>query len=109
MSAHWQVVDYLFTIALPDELAAAGKRLFDLVWRTSLDKPGFTIVRFTAPVDSHELRRAMFSLVDSFPLQFRPERLGRFDQQVSSKFHRDGAPPASLLLLGYEPRSTPRY
>jgi hypothetical protein len=34
--------------------------------------------------------------------RFVPERLGRFDQQVSTKFHRDGAPDASLLILGYE-------
>ncbi len=30
------------------------------------------------------------------------ERLGRFDQQVTSRFHRDGAPPGSIILLGYE-------
>lgn len=31
------------------------------------------------------------------------ERLGRFDQQVSTRFHRDGAAEISLLILGYEP------
>jgi hypothetical protein len=45
----------------------------------------------------------MIELVAAFPVAFVVERLGRFDQQVSSKFHRDGAPAASLLLLGYEP------
>jgi len=29
--------------------------------------------------------------------------MGRFDQQVTTKFHLDGAPPESLLMLGYEP------
>jgi hypothetical protein len=47
----------------------------------------------------------MFALVEAFPVRFVAERLGRFDQQVSSKFHRDGAPPASFLLLGYEASS----
>ncbi len=45
----------------------------------------------------------MVELVAAFPVRFVPERFGRFDQQVSSRFHRDGAPPASLLVLGYEP------
>lgn len=36
---------------------------------------------------------------------FVAERLGRFDQQVTTKFHRDGAPEESLLVLGYEPSS----
>ncbi|OWK47224.1 hypothetical protein FRUB_00923 [Fimbriiglobus ruber] len=62
---------------------------------------------------SRELRRFMLELVDAFGTvavgqglpRFVPERLGRFDQQVTSKFHRDGAPAASLLVLGYEPTS----
>jgi hypothetical protein len=44
----------------------------------------------------------MLEIASALPGPFVVERLGRFDQQVSSKFHRDGAPPASLLLLGYE-------
>jgi hypothetical protein len=82
------------------ELAA---ELFRLVWRTTLEQPGFAVVRFATPPDSRALRRAIFDLVAAMPIRFVAERLGRFDQQVSSKFHRDGAPPASLLLLGYEP------
>jgi hypothetical protein len=73
------------------------------VWRTSLNEPGFLLIRFADAVDSHALRRSMVSLIESLPKEFTIERLGRFDQQVSSKFHRDGAPLESLLLLGYEP------
>jgi hypothetical protein len=29
--------------------------------------------------------------------------MGRFDQQETTKFHLDGAPAESLLVLGYEP------
>ena len=29
--------------------------------------------------------------------------MGRFDQQETTKFHRDGAPDTSLLVLGYAP------
>lgn len=87
----------------PDDVGATALRAFRQVWRASLEEPGFALLRFTRPVGSHELRRAMVMLVRAFPVDFVPERFGRFDQQVSSKFHRDGAPPASLLVLGYEP------
>jgi hypothetical protein len=101
----WSPADYLVSLAHlpPEDLSAAARRVFDLAWRAMLDQPGFALLRFAARVTSRELRRAMIALADAFPVRFVPERLGRFDQQVSSKFHRDGAPPASLLLLGYEP------
>jgi hypothetical protein len=73
------------------------------VWRTTLKQPGFALVCLSQPVDSHSLRKCMLSLLEAFPSRFAIERMGRFDQQVSSKFHRDGAPLASMLLLGYEP------
>ncbi len=87
----------------PDDVPASASEVFRRVWRSTLDQPGFALLRFARPVDSRELRRALVELVDAFPVRFVPERFGRFDQQVSSKFHRDGAPPASLLALGYEP------
>lgn len=87
----------------PADVPASAPEVFRRVWRTSLDEPGFALLRFARAVSSHELRRAMVDLVAAFPVEFVPERFGRFDQQVSSRFHRDGAPPASLLVLGYEP------
>jgi hypothetical protein len=87
----------------PADIPATAPEVFRRVWRVALDQPGFALVRFAREVDSHHLRRAMVELVACFPVAFVPERFGRFDQQVSSKFHRDGAPPASLLVLGYEP------
>jgi hypothetical protein len=84
-------------------VSATAPEVFRRVWRSALDQPGFALLRFAREVSSHELRRAMVALVGAFPVRFVPERFGRFDQQVSSKFHRDGAPPASLLVLGYEP------
>ncbi|MDB5311872.1 MAG: hypothetical protein JWO38_6074 [Gemmataceae bacterium] len=88
---------------LPDDLSGVAGAVFRRVWRTTLDDPGFAVVRFAGPVGSNELRRVMFRLVAGMPVRFVPERLGRFDQQATSRFHRDGAPAASLLLLGYEP------
>lgn len=89
--------------AAPADVASLASDVFERVWRTALDRPGFALLRFSCGVSSRELRRAMVELVAAFPVAFVPERFGRFDQQVSSKFHRDGAPPASLLVLGYEP------
>ncbi|HJZ58805.1 MAG TPA: hypothetical protein VKE74_27935 [Gemmataceae bacterium] len=87
---------------VPDDLPGPTAELFGWVWRTTLTEPGFALVRFSGPVGSRDLRRVLFQLVEALPVRFTPERLGRFDQQVSSRFHRDGAPAASLLLLGYE-------
>lgn len=87
----------------PDNSAALAPEVFRRVWRTSLGAPGFALVRFPREVSSHDLRRATVEVVAAMPVPFVPERFGRFDQQVSSRFHRDGAPPASLLALGYEP------
>jgi hypothetical protein len=87
----------------PNNASSVAPAVFRRVWRTSLDQLGYAILRFTREVTSCELRRAMVDLVEAFPVSFVPERFGRFDQQVSSKFHRDGAPLASLLVLGYEP------
>lgn len=87
----------------PADPGSAAPQVFRRVWRTSLGDPGFALLRLLHDASSRQLRRAMVDLVGAFPVKFVPERFGRFDQQVSSRFHRDGAPPASLLVLGYEP------
>jgi hypothetical protein len=60
---------------------------------------------------SHALRLAMLTLKERLSdicfrrtgrrLLFRS--LARFDQQETTKFHLDGAPDQSMLMLGYEP------
>jgi hypothetical protein len=92
------------------DLADTGglaRQVHTRVWRRTLDQPGYALIRFASPIDSLTLRRTMLSLLAAFPEPFVIERLGRFDQQVSSKFHRDGAPDQSMLLLGYEPTPIP--
>jgi hypothetical protein len=82
-------------------------RLFRAVWRMALDEPGWAVLIPAEPFDSIGIRREMLwvlaALGDEAGNPFVIERLGRFDQQVTTKFHRDGAPDASLLILGYEP------
>jgi hypothetical protein len=100
----WPESAYRFDLPhpAPADVSRLAAAVFPRVWRTALDRPGFAVVRFGGPVGSPALRRFLLDLAAAFPLPFVPERLGRFDQQVSSRFHRDGAPPASVLLLGYE-------
>jgi hypothetical protein len=85
-----------------------ARSAFTQVWRTAADRTGFAVFSFTDPQPtSRELRQAMLGVASAFGelngVPFVPERVGRFDQQVSTRFHRDGAPNTSLLLLGYEP------
>src|SRR5262249_12941882 len=96
-SSPWSEADYRVDLPhpLPDDLAPFAAEMFGCTWRTTLDQPGFALVRFAGPVGSRELRKVLFGLTAAFPARFVPERLGRFDQQVTSRFHRDGAPARS--------------
>ena len=109
MTAHsslWTESEYCLDCSGSDvtELAHLFHRR---VWRTSLDEPGIALIRLPKSTTSMHVRRLMFEILEAMPVRFVPERLGRFDQQVTSRFHRDGAPSSSLLLLGYEASSIP--
>jgi hypothetical protein len=90
---------------------AGAEHVFDLVWRFDFDSPGFCLLDADSRIDSHALRRAMLTLKERLSdvcgqrtgrrLLFRS--LARFDQQETTKFHLDGAPEQSMLMLGYEP------
>ena len=86
------------------------QNLYDLVWRTDFGMPGYAAIDLPDH-DSFALRRLMIEVQRAFTAislsrgrkPFTIRSLGRFDQQVTTKFHLDGAPPESLLVLGYEP------
>lgn len=86
-------------------------RVFLLVFRTTLDASGFALLRFDAPISSTDLRRFMVSLKRQLGQLYFQERgrhlvyrsMLRFDQQATTRFHLDGAPEESYLMLGYEP------
>lgn len=92
-------------------LLAQAERVFDLVWRVDFTAPGFCSIEMPAGIDSHALRAAMVDLKERLSevsvgrggKPFVYKSLGRFDQQVTTKFHLDGAPDQSMLMLGYEP------
>jgi len=80
--------------------------IFNQVWRhNDLTAPGFAFVDLK--LGSSELRNLMVRLKDEFnklasqPFQIFNET--RFNQQITTKFHLDGGPEESILVLGYEP------
>jgi len=83
----------------------------DKVFRTTTDKPGFALFDFGKDIDSYQLRELMVGLKTElskftdyqFKKKLTYDWLGRFDQQVSTKYHLDNAGDQSFLMLGYEP------
>jgi hypothetical protein len=104
---------YLRLVPTPDLaiLSTTAERVYDLVWRFDFAAPGFCVLDAGPGVDSHTLRSWMVNLKQRLsavgvrrggkPFVFRS--MARFDQQETTKFHLDGAPHQSMLMLGYEP------
>lgn len=104
---------YVFDVseALQDFIAVNVGAIYDAVWRFDFSAPGFCLLDLGPAVDSHELRALMLELKERLSeagsrrcgVRFAYRSLGRFDQRETTKFHLDGAPDQSLLMLGYEP------
>jgi hypothetical protein len=100
---------HLHLASAPDQRTAA--KVFGLVWRFDFTAPGFCLLDLGPGVDTHTLRSWMVDLKRRLSeLSFRRDglsfvfrSLARFDQQETTKFHLDGAPEQSMLMLGYEP------
>jgi hypothetical protein len=104
--------DYVIRLpATREAVAAHAEAVFDRVWRFDFEWPGFCLLDFGADVDSHALRAFMVELKERLAdvclrrtgQRFICRSAGRFDQQETTRFHLDGAPDRSLLVLGYEP------
>lgn len=88
-----------------------GNRVYSLACRTTFETPGFCLIDLGRESTSQRLRRTMLDLAASLK-SIHEERFrrglvvvsaGRFDQQTTTRLHRDGGPDESLLVLGYEP------
>jgi hypothetical protein len=102
-----------YCLAVPDheKLLAQAEKVFDLVWRVDFTAPGFAVIDLGPEIDSHTLRSSMLDLKQLLseiavrhgrePIAYRS--MARFDQQETTKFHVDGGPDQSVLMLGYEP------
>lgn len=87
-----------------------AEQVYGLVWRCNFTDPGFALIDTDPGVDSHTLRSWMVALKERLSevsaghdgKAFRFRSMARFDQQETTKFHLDGAPAESMLILGYE-------
>jgi hypothetical protein len=87
-----------------------GSDIFNRVWRFDFSAPGFCLIDLGSGIDSKTVRFSMVAIKTKLSRilarcgkRFVYRSMGRFDQQVTTKFHLDGAPAESLLMLGYEP------
>jgi hypothetical protein len=106
----WKPDEYSLDLPVKPSRALAEK-VFALAWRLDFSAPGFCLLDAGPRVESQHLRRWIVDLKerlseigverDGRPFAFRS--MGRFDQQQTTKFHLDGAPSQSMLMLGYEP------
>ncbi len=111
----WTSTDYHFDRADWSDGAATFDREFAAVWRVNFQAPGFCVLDLGSAVGSHMLRSRMLDLKERLSeiasqrggVGFAYRSVGRFDQQVTTRFHLDGAPAESLLMLGYEPSPIP--
>ena len=87
--------------------------IYESVKRTSLNVPGFFHQELSERLSSHDLRTAMVTVGDHLIDRIKRDlgvsmnyfSMGRVDQKSTTKIHLDGAPPKSILILGYEPSS----
>lgn len=110
----WLPSDYCIDAAVdgvPCNVSGLAREVYDRVCRTDFRRPGFCLVDLGAGASSESLRRLMVALkrglqavhLERTGLDLVSLSAGRFDQQVSTKLHRDGGPDEGLLILGYEP------
>jgi hypothetical protein len=93
-----------------DNIEAVAPDVYQRVCRDDFEVPGFAVVDL-GDVVSSALRRAMIRLKSALRAVHRARTgrdlaylsAGRFDQQVTTKLHRDGGPAECFLMLGYEP------
>lgn len=93
------------------DLARIAEWVYGRVCRVEFDAPGACLVDLGRETTSRELRAMMVELKMQLGRIHQERRgrdlvyqsLGRFDQQTTTRLHRDGGPDQSLLMLGYEP------
>ncbi len=87
------------------------ERVYASVFRRTYAEDGFIVLSFEEELDSRRLREHMVELKkglsekckEAFQEELDYYWLTRFDQQKTTKYHRDNAPKDSYLMLGYEP------
>jgi len=107
----WKSDDYFRDVSSSEMTYQCVSDIYRLVCRTDFSGPGFCLLNLGRDVSSEALRRFMVSLKWRLQAvhQVRRSRdlvflsAARFDQQTTTKLHRDGGPDECFLMLGYEP------
>ncbi len=107
----WNVNDYVRAVSSADLTNQFVDDVYRLLCRTDLSSPGFCLLSLGSDTSSEMLRRFMVSLKRRLQTVHQSRRrldlvflsAARFDQQTTTKLHRDGGPDESFLMLGYEP------
>ena len=85
--------------------------VYNRVFRKDHQAPGFALITFGKAIGTGALRKNMVALksglagrsMRAFGKELAYYWLARFDQQNTTRFHRDNAPRDAYLVLGYEP------
>jgi len=85
--------------------------IYDAVFRESTNQPGYYFQDFGKLIDSKIFRQRMVELKNGLSKicelrlnkELNYQGAGRFNQQNTSRFHRDTAEEHAFLMLGYEP------
>ena len=97
------------------DLAETAAKLYERVCRADFERPGFSLLDLGNGVSPVALREMMVGLKNELQRIHRERAgkdlvyvsAGRFDQQTTTKLHRDNGPEENLLMLGYEPSQVP--
>ncbi len=106
---NWKPADYRIT-RRKLSLTQIAEVAFPSVCRFDWVEKGFCLIDLGPDFGSRAMREGMVELIAEFDRLFqevRSERLNirsmtRFDQQTTTKPHRDGSDEESVLVLGYE-------
>ncbi len=107
----WNVTDYVRIVPSAGLTNQDVDDVYQLVCRTDFSSPGFCLLNFLGDAWSEMLRQFMVSLKRRLQAVHQSRRrldlvflsAARFDQQTTTKLHRDGGPDECFLMLGYEP------
>lgn len=108
----WSPQQFCLSASTSDpDLSDVATTAYELVCRVDFSAPGFCLIDLQEGVTSQTQRGFMLSLKRAMH-RLHAVRTGRdlvylsaarFDQQVTTKLHRDSGPDECFLMLGYEP------
>jgi hypothetical protein len=107
----WSPADICLSAGDPGPDGTLAAAVYKRVCRTDFSEPGFCLIELGPDATSASLRGFMVQMKEHLGHMHRAgsgrdlafQSLARFDQQATTKFHRDGGPDECFLMLGYEP------